>query len=199
MVKPKSAVRTDRMGHCAKRETGMRAFPALAGAFILAAFLAACAKTPAPVADNTPPFYRNLESSAARLDVQDAAQVISAYRASKGLGPVVLDPVLLAIAQDHATAQARADKVGHSIGGTFSSRIRAVENQRGVSVENVSAGYRSFAEAFSGWRESPRHNDNLLRKEVTRLGIATAINPESKFKVFWTLVMTSDPLGNQSR
>lgn len=162
--------------------------------FGLAAFLSACTQVPVPVVDSTPAFYRNLESPDSQLDLQDAARTISTYRVSKGLNPVVIDPGLVVIAQNHATAQARANKVGHAIGGSFESRIRAVENQRGASVENVSAGYRSFAEAFSGWRDSKGHNANLLNTNVTRLGIAKAINPRSKFKVFWTLIMTSEPL-----
>lgn len=162
--------------------------------FGVAAFLSACAQVAVPVVDTTPAFYRNLESPASQLDLQDAARTISTYRVSKGLNPVVIDPSLVVIAQNHAAAQARANKVGHAIGGSFESRIRDVESQRGASVENVSAGYRSFAEAFSGWRDSKGHNANLLNAKVTRLGIAKAINPGSKFKVFWTLIMTSEPL-----
>lgn len=169
----------------------LRAFLPCAGAALL---LSACAQEPPLPSVGAPAFYRNLEAPGAQLDVEDAAETISAYRTSKGRGRVVIDPDLVVIAQNHATAQAKANKVGHAIGGSFQSRIRAVEEQRGVSVENVSAGYRTFAEAFSGWRESAGHNANLLNDKVTRLGIAKAVNPESKFKVFWTLVMTSEPL-----
>lgn len=160
---------------------------------VIGATLAGCAEKPAPVSTSPPPFYRNLEAVSSPLDIGDAAQVISTYRVGKNLSPVVIDPALVGLAQEHASAQARANKTGHNIGGTFAARIKTLEGERGASVENVSAGYRSFAEAFSGWRESPNHNANLLNPKVTRLGIAKAVNPESKYKVFWTLVMTSEP------
>lgn len=168
----------------------------LISTFVGALLLAACAETSLPVSHSTPSpvLYRNLEATTSQLDLQNAAGIISAYRKLKGLGPVVVDPALVLLAQNHATAQAKADKVGHSVGGAFRKRVRALEDRRGSSVENVSAGYRSFAQAFSGWRGSKAHNANLLNKKVTRMGIAKAVNPSSKFKVFWTLVMTSEPL-----
>ena len=161
-----------------------------------AMLLSACAERPAPlpVADNSPPaFYRNLESAGSILDLKDAARTISTYRVSKGLKPVVIDPDLVALAQSHANAQAKAKKIGHSIGGSFRSRIRTLKTKRGDSVENLSAGYRTFAAAFSGWTRSKGHNANLLNKKVTRMGIAKAVNSSSKYKVFWTLIMTSEP------
>lgn len=160
-----------------------------------AAVLASCAEAPQqPSAPSRPAFYNNLELPTSRLDVQDAVRVISTYRVSKGLAPVIVDPELVILAQNHANAQARANKVGHKIGGTFAGRVKSLNSTRSVSVENVSAGYRSFAEAFSGWRDSKRHNENLLNKNVRRFGIAKAVNSNSKFKVFWTLVMTGDPV-----
>ena len=159
----------------------------------LAAVLASCAEAPSP-APSRPAFYNNLELPTSRLDVQDAVQIISNYRVSKGLTPVIADPELIILAQNHANAPARDNKVGHEIGGTFADRVKTLNSQRSVSVENVSAGYRSFAEAFSGWRDSKRHNANLLNKKVSRFGIAKAVNSNSKFKVFWTLVMTGEPI-----
>jgi uncharacterized protein YkwD len=57
------------------------------------------------------------------------------------------------------------------------------------AVENVGAGYHTLAEAFSGWRDSPPHNKNMLTPGVTRMGIATAFAPKSKYKVYWALVL----------
>jgi uncharacterized protein YkwD len=60
-----------------------------------------------------------------------------------------------------------------------------------VAVENIGAGYHTLAEAFSGWRDSPSHKANMLKSGVTRMGMATAYAPGSKYKVFWTLVLAS--------
>jgi uncharacterized protein YkwD len=48
-----------------------------------------------------------------------------------------------------------------------------------------------LAEAFSGWRDSPPHRANMLKPGVTRMGIAAVYAPNSKYKVFWTLIMAS--------
>ncbi len=168
----------------------VRSFPIL----VLVLVVSGCASEQQSSSFSQPAFYRNLENAQVPLDVNDAVRVISTYRRANGLSPVKLDPSLVVLSQGHAISQARANKVGHEVGGSFRSRVRALEEARGRSVENVSAGYRSFAEAFSGWRDSKRHNDNLLNPDVTRLGIAKAVNPQSKYRVFWTLIMTSEPL-----
>jgi uncharacterized protein YkwD len=54
---------------------------------------------------------------------------------------------------------------------------------------NVSAGYRNLAEAFSGWRDSPQHDRVMKADGVSRLGIATAYAPGSKYQVYWTLIL----------
>lgn len=161
---------------------------------MIALAVGACAQAPTSDTQSRPAFYNNLELPTSRLDVQDAVQIISSYRVRQGLQPVRIDPDLVVLAQSHANAQAKANKVGHEVGGSFAKRVKLLNDTRAVSVENVSAGYRSFAEAFSGWRESKRHNDNLLNKSVTRFGIAKAVNSNSKFKVFWTLIMTGEPV-----
>ena len=58
-----------------------------------------------------------------------------------------------------------------------------------TAAENISAGYHTLAEAFSGWRDSPPHKANMLNRSATRMGIAAVYAPNSKYKVFWTLIM----------
>jgi Cysteine-rich secretory protein family len=60
-----------------------------------------------------------------------------------------------------------------------------------LAVENVSAGYHTLAEAFSGWRDSPPHRANMLQNGVTKMGIAASYAPNTKYKVFWTLILAS--------
>ena len=60
-----------------------------------------------------------------------------------------------------------------------------------LAVENISAGYHTLAEAFSGWRDSPPHKANMLKNGVTKLGIAATYAPNTKYKVFWTLILAS--------
>ena len=58
-------------------------------------------------------------------------------------------------------------------------------------LANFSAGYRTFAEAFSGWRDSPPHRANMLNSGVTKMGIAAVYAPNTKYKVFWALILAA--------
>ncbi|MBA5778556.1 CAP domain-containing protein [Stappia sp. F7233] len=161
-----------------------------AAALVFLAVLAACGSKPEP----TPPFYRDLASPTARVDAATAAQFISTYRMQNGLGGLTLDPALQRAAEAQAGAMAAANDVNASRSAENNLKARLANAGTGevYAVENVSAGYRTFAEAFSGWRESPKHNAVMLDARATRMGIATAYVPGSKYKVFWSLVLATD-------
>ena len=125
------------------------------------------------------------------VDLGGAAAMVSAYRAANGLGPVALSPALNAVAQAQADAMARADAVSHDLAGRFSGRLSAGGYPASVAVENIGAGYRSLADAFEGWRDSPGHRANLLRERVTEMGIAVATRPGTRYQSYWALVMAS--------
>ena len=110
-------------------------------------------------------------------------------RRNHGLGPVAIDPSLEDAARNQVMAMARADKLSHEVGGNFTARLDGAGFTKNAAVENVSAGYHTLAEAFSGWRQSKPHNENMLNPRMRRMGIATAYAPASKYKVFWVLVM----------
>ncbi|MCC2113642.1 MAG: CAP domain-containing protein [Hyphomicrobiales bacterium] len=160
--------------------------PAAAGLMVLA--LIGCA---APRPPQKPSFYRSLASSGAEIDATAARDMINAYRANNGRAALALDPALMAIAEREAGAMAAADRVGHATdrGNRLEDRLKAGSYSYKSAVENVSAGYHTFAEAFSGWRESDRHNKNMLDGRATRMGIATAYAPGTKYKVFWSLIL----------
>jgi len=83
------------------------------------------------------------------------------------------------------------DKLDHNVGRAFRDRMTASGFDAKIAVENVSAGYHTLAEAFSGWRDSPPHKANMLKNGVTRMGIAAVYAPNSKYKVFWTLILAA--------
>lgn len=161
----------------------------LAAAGALALTVAAC------MGDRmqTPPFYKNLAQTDSEVDVATAAQMISQYRINNGLSPVTPDPQLTTIAKSQAEAMAAAGTVKASLAPNqqLATRMASIGEPKTAASENVSAGYRTFAEAFSGWRESPNHNQVLLTKDATRLGIATAYSSNAKHKVFWSLVLAA--------
>src|SRR5262249_61661298 len=61
-----------------------------------------------------------------------------------------------------------------------------------TAAENISAGYQTLAEAFSGWRDSTPHRANMLLAGATRMGIAAVYTPASKYKVYWAMIL-ADP------
>ena len=81
--------------------------------------------------------------------------------------------------------------VGDAAAADLYVAVNALGYPATLAVENVSAGYHTLAEAFSGWRDSPPHRANMLKNGVTKLGIAASYAPNTKYKVFWTLIMAS--------
>ncbi len=160
--------------------------------FLAVLALAGCADEPAR---QTPSFYRNLGTPTAVVDAPMAAAMINDYRANNGLPPVVVDPVLVDVAADQARLMAAKESVDASLarGREPLTRLARAGYVTDHAVENVSAGYRTLAEAFSGFRESKGHNAKLLDPRVRRIGIATAYAPGSKYKVFWSVVLAADP------
>jgi uncharacterized protein YkwD len=147
-------------------------------------------------ADNGPPagqpsFYIDLATTDAALDANAAQSMISGYRTNNGLNGVTLDPELMRLAAEQARVMAAHDKLDHDVGRPFQERIRKSGFDAAVAVENISAGYHTMAEAFSGWRDSPPHRANMLNGSVTRMGIAAVYAPKSKYKVFWALILAS--------
>jgi uncharacterized protein YkwD len=125
------------------------------------------------------------------VDASAAARMLSDYRKRHGLGPVTLDPTLNRIAADHALKMAEADKVSHVVRGegSFARRLHAGGYDAAVAAENVGGGYFSLEEAFAGWRKSKPHNKNMLKPDVTVMGIARADAAGSKYGAYWSLVL----------
>lgn len=177
--------------HAALRKNSARflLFPVV----LAAALLSACMSERL----QTPPFYQDLAKTDGQVDAATAAQMISQYRINNGLPAVTPDPQLSSIAQTQANAMASAGSVRASLAHNLKleTRLAAIGEPKTAASENVSAGYRTFAEAFSGWRESPKHNQVLLAKNATRLGIATAYSSTAKHKVFWSLILANPKPG----
>jgi uncharacterized protein YkwD len=151
--------------------------------------LGACAMDRDP--PSQPSFYKSLASAGAVLDTASAQSMISGYRQNNGLGTVTVDAELNRIAAEHSRTMAARDKLEHDLGRPFMTRLKAGGYDAKVAAENISAGYHTLAEAFSGWRDSPPHRANMLLAGATRMGIATAYAPNSKYKVFWTLILAA--------
>ncbi len=158
-------------------------------AIIAVLALGGCA---ADVSLEQPSMYFNMAESGARLDSEAAATMISLYRKNNGLGAVVIDRELMRIAESQSQAMASRNKLDHDVKAPLPKRLQAAGYPATLAVENVSAGYHTLAEAFSGWRDSPPHRANMLQDGVTKMGIAASYAPNTKYKVFWTLILASN-------
>lgn len=159
-------------------------------AFSLACALALSACAADQIPSGQPTFYQNL-TKGGQLDPAAAASMISGYRQNNGLGPVSLDPALMQMAEVQARAMASKDKLDHNVAGTFKDRLRKSGYNAKTGAENVGAGYHTLAEAFSGWRDSPPHKTNMLLRGASKMGIAAVYVPNTKYKVFWALIMAA--------
>jgi uncharacterized protein YkwD len=138
-----------------------------------------------------PSFYRKLTEPGAQVDAAAAASMISGYRANNGLTSVSVDPDLTELAQAQARALASRDKLDQNVARSLDERLKARGYRASVAAENIGAGYYTLAEAFSGWRDSPPHRANLLLAGATRMGIAAVYAPNTKYKVFWALILAA--------
>ncbi len=159
-----------------------------AAAISLTLLLAGCAAE-APVQE--PTMYADMATPGSKLDPVAAATMISQYRQNNGLGGVVVDAELVKLAETQSQVMASQNKLDHDVKAPLARRLNASGYPANLAVENVSAGYHTLAEAFSGWRDSPPHTANMLKNGVTKLGIAASYAPNTKYKVFWTLILAS--------
>lgn len=160
---------------------------AVAAASVFAVVLAACSRAPVP--DAQPAFYKRLDVTGGSVDPASSLSMINQYRANKGLAPLVWDPTLARVAQAQVDRMAAADRVQSVDEARLDAGLAAAGVPYASFLANFSAGYRTFAEAFSGWRESKVHDATMLAPRASRVGLATAQAPNSKYRIFWTLLV----------
>lgn len=121
-----------------------------------------------------PGLAARMDQPGASLDRAQAIAIVNAYRATNGLPALTPDAAL------DGTAQALANQYAQT--GT---PPRAPQE---LTVMKLSAGYATFAETFSGWRNSPA-DAVALKATATKAGVAVAFNPSSTYGVHWVLVL----------
>ncbi|MEZ5874959.1 MAG: CAP domain-containing protein [Hyphomicrobiales bacterium] len=123
------------------------------------------------------------------LNPQAALEAVNAFRAENGVGPVELDARLTRAAAMQSKAQAERSWIGHyGAGGTTAKdRARAAGYPAKIASENVAAGQKSFGDVMHFWKQSSGHRTNLLRPNVSAIGVAMA--QTSSGRAYWTLVL----------
>jgi uncharacterized protein YkwD len=149
--------------------------PALAVA--VAAFLGGCSSfapgTASPAA-LAPALSARMDQPNARLDSVQAINLVNAYRATRNMPPLVADAGL------NGTAQALANQ--------YAQTNIAPTKPQALAQMKLSAGYPTFAETFSGWRNNAADAVGLAAS-ASKAGIAVAYNPTSSYGIYWVLVL----------
>jgi uncharacterized protein YkwD len=119
----------------------------------------------------------------------DPQSEISAYRKSYGLSAVTVDAKLTELARKQANAMAERHSMDHNVYASFRSRIAS---SYGVasSAENIAMGARTFSETLAVWKSSSGHNANLLLRNATRIGLASA---SAHGTTYWALILAAPP------
>ena len=123
------------------------------------------------------------------LDPQAALAAVNSFRVDNGLKPLVLDERLSRAAGVQSKTQAERNWMGHygADGSTAKDRAERAGYRAKIASENVASGQKSFGDAMHFWEESPGHRTNLLRPNVTAIGVAMA--KAGSGRAYWTLVL----------
>ena len=126
------------------------------------------------------------------LNPDAALAEINAFRTRYGRKPVVLDARLSQAAAVQSKAQAGRSRIGHdgSDGSKPMQRAARAGFRAKIASENVAAGQKSFSDAMRSWEGRSGHRENLLRPEVTAIGLAMAKNEDGR--AYWTLVLGAE-------
>ena len=138
----------------------------------------------APVFPRTPP---------KEIDFEKALADLNTYRASNGLAALKYNEKLNKASHIHVADLAKAGIISHTgtDGSGHGDRIQRLGYYFSIAAENVATGQTSWEDAFEGWQNSPTHNENLLRDDVTEFGLAMVYEPSTKYSTYWAMLVAN--------
>ncbi len=120
-----------------------------------------------------PGLSARMDQPNASLDRAQAIGIVNSYRATRGIAALTPDTGL------DGTAQALVNQ--------YAATGIAPKTPAGLTMK-LSAGYASFAETFSGWRNNPADAAGMTAN-AAKAGVAVAFNASSSYGVYWVLVL----------
>jgi hypothetical protein len=127
--------------------------------------------------------------AAPAMAAESPAEQISSFRLKHGEVRVVRDATLDRIAMEQARAMAAKDELSHDVLGPFGRRVAPAK--AGSAAENIAYGYDNFEKTLGQWIDSSGHRRNLLLRNASRVGIASARNASGK-RTYWAMVIAGD-------
>ena len=132
--------------------------------------LAACTSTGLPGG-----LTQRMDAPGAQLNRTDAVNIVNQFRQTSGTAPLVESGDLDAIAQNLA---AQYGKTGI-----------APNRPQGVVEIRLAAGTATFAETFSGWRNSAADAKALSNPAATQVGIGVLYSENTPYGTYWVILL----------
>jgi len=146
----------------------------IALAAVLAGALAACSMGGGG-GQLSPGLSAPMNQPGARLNRVEALFLLNDFRRSQGAADVRGDTVL--------------DNTAQTLAAAYAKTGAQPALPPGAVVMRLSAGYTTFAEAFSGWRAVPADAAAISDITAKRAGLGVAYEPNSSHGVYWVLVL----------
>ena len=152
---------------------GHKALARIALAGMLAAGLAACSMGGG--GQLSAGLSAPMNQPGAKLNRVEALFLLNDFRRTQGAADVRGDTVL--------------DNTAQSLASAYAKTGAQPALPAGAVVMRLSAGYTTFAEAFSGWRAVPADAGAIADPTAKRAGLGVAYEPNSSHGVYWVLVL----------
>lgn len=137
---------------------------------LLALGLAACTSTGLPGG-----LTQRMDQVGAQLNRADAVNIVNQFRRESGIAPLVESGDLDAIAQNLA---AQYGKSGI-----------APNRPQGVVEIRLAAGSATFADTFSGWRNSAADAKALNNPAASQVGIGVFYSENTPYGTYWVILL----------
>lgn len=118
-------------------------------------------------------------------DVLDVTALSNQVRGQQGLGSVVPDQTLNAIADRFAADMQTRNYFSHTSpdGNTMVARLRAGGAPFAAAGENIAWGQKSPSAVMTAWMNSPGHRRNIMNGKYHRMGVGHV-------GTYWVMVLT---------
>ena len=151
--------------------------------------------TPAPTPIPTPTPTPNSTPSATPAPTSEATifearvlELVNIERERHSLHPLIWDDVVANVARAHSRDMATNNFMSHigSDGSNASDRLHRAGVVYLMWAENISTGRRSAEAAMAAWMDSPNHRANILRDDITHLGVGFYQRDDTRHRFYAT-------------
>lgn len=115
----------------------------------------------------------------------EIAILVNEARVENGLEPIYVVPYLCDIADMRAEEVVVSFSHTRPDGTSFSTAVDTSIVNYSVVAENIAAGSDNAADTFEQWKESAGHWANILKPNITHMGVGVAYDPNSDYGWYW--------------